>query len=171
MASLVAQTAKRLFAVRETRVPSLGWEDPLETEMAIHSSSLAWKIPWMEAPRRLQPVGLQRVRHHWATSLLLYWRVTFSNKQWAIISFLNTDFQNGSFYFLNVYQIRKKKVFKLLFFKIFLKTVSRVQMMGWRKDIRRTSVTRVDTRSFRATDKSRLALFLPLESKKRLSKT
>ena len=56
--------AKRLFAVRETRVPSLGWEDPLEKEMAIHSSSLAWKIPWTEAPRRLQPVGLQRVRHH-----------------------------------------------------------------------------------------------------------
>ena len=63
-ASLVAQMVKRLSVMRETRVPSLGWEDPLEKEMAIHSSSLAWKIPWTEAPRRLQPVGLQRVRHH-----------------------------------------------------------------------------------------------------------
>jgi len=53
VASLVAQTVKFLSAVRKTWVRSLGWEDPLEKEMAIHSSSLAWKIPWMEAPSRL----------------------------------------------------------------------------------------------------------------------
>ena len=47
-ASLVAQTVKRLPAVRETWVRSLGWEDPLEKEMATHSSTLAWKIPWTE---------------------------------------------------------------------------------------------------------------------------
>ena len=47
-ASLVAQTVKHLPAVRETWVQSLGWEDPLEKEMATHSSPLAWKIPWME---------------------------------------------------------------------------------------------------------------------------
>ena len=46
LASLVAQTVKCLFAVQETQVRSLGWEDPLEKEMAPHSSTLAWKIPW-----------------------------------------------------------------------------------------------------------------------------
>ena len=60
-ASLVAQTVKRLPAVRETWVRSLGWEDPLEKEMAIHCSNLAWKIPWMEEPDRLQSMRLQRV--------------------------------------------------------------------------------------------------------------
>ena len=46
--SLVAQMVKRLPIMRETQVPSLGWEDPLEKEMATHSSTLAWKIPWTE---------------------------------------------------------------------------------------------------------------------------
>ena len=49
-ASLVAQTVRRLPAMQETRVRSLGQEDPLENEMATHSSTLAWKIPWMEEP-------------------------------------------------------------------------------------------------------------------------
>ena len=62
-ASLVAQMIKRLPAMPETRVRFLGWEDPLEKEMAIHSSTLAWKIPWTEEPDRLQSMGLQRVRH------------------------------------------------------------------------------------------------------------
>ena len=48
--SLVAQTVKRLSTMRETQVQSLGWEDPLEKEMAIHSSIIAWKIPWTEEP-------------------------------------------------------------------------------------------------------------------------
>jgi len=48
---------------------SLGQEDPLEKEMAIHSSTIAWKIPWTEEPGRLQSMGSQRVRHDWATSL------------------------------------------------------------------------------------------------------
>ena len=65
----VAQWVKRLPTMRETRVQSLGWEDPLEKEMATHSSSLAWKIPWTEKPGRLQSVGSQRVGHDWATSL------------------------------------------------------------------------------------------------------
>ena len=59
--SLVAQTVKRLPAVQETRVRSLGWEDPLEKEMATHSSILAWKIPWTEEPGGLQSMWLQRV--------------------------------------------------------------------------------------------------------------
>ena len=62
-ASLVAQMAKNLTAMQETRVRSLGWEDPLEKEIVIHSSSLAWRIPWTEKPRGLQLVGSQRVGH------------------------------------------------------------------------------------------------------------
>ena len=58
-ASLVAQTVKRLPAMRETRVQFLGREDPLEKEMATHSSILAWKIPWTEEPGRLQSMGSQ----------------------------------------------------------------------------------------------------------------
>ena len=62
-ASLVAQTVKRLPAMWETRVQSLGWEDLLKKEMATHSSILAWKIPWTEEPGRLQFMGSQRVGH------------------------------------------------------------------------------------------------------------
>ena len=51
---------KHLPAMQETQVQSLGWEDPLEKEMATHSSTLAWKIPWMGEPGRLQPIGSQR---------------------------------------------------------------------------------------------------------------
>ena len=54
---------KHLPTMRETRVQSLGQEDPLEKEMATHSSTLAWKIPWMEDPGRLQSMGLQKVGH------------------------------------------------------------------------------------------------------------
>ena len=62
-ASLVAQMVKRLPTMRETWVQFLGWEDPLEKEMAIHSSTLAWKIPWTEEPDRLQSMGSRRVGH------------------------------------------------------------------------------------------------------------
>ena len=62
--SLVAQTVKLLPTVLETQVRSLGWEGPLEKEMATHSSTLAWKIPWTEDCGRLQSTGSQRVRHN-----------------------------------------------------------------------------------------------------------
>ena len=62
-ASLVAQTVKCLPAVWETRIQFLGWEDRLEKEMAIHSSTLAWKIPRTEEPDRLQSMRSQRVGH------------------------------------------------------------------------------------------------------------
>ena len=62
-ASLVAQRVKRLPAMWETWVQSLDQEDLLEKEKAIHSSTLAWKIPWTDKPGRLQSIGLQRVRH------------------------------------------------------------------------------------------------------------
>ena len=61
---LVAQTVKHLLTMWDTRVRSLGWEDPLEKEMATHSSILAWKIPWMEEPGGLQSLGSQRVGHN-----------------------------------------------------------------------------------------------------------
>ena len=61
--SLVPQMVKHLPTMRETQVQSLGWEDPLEKEMATHSSTLAWKIPWMEERGRLQSMGSQRVGH------------------------------------------------------------------------------------------------------------
>ena len=59
----MAQTVKRLSTMQETWVGSLGREDPLEKEMAIHSSTIAWKIPWTEEPGRLQSVGSPRVGH------------------------------------------------------------------------------------------------------------
>ena len=61
MTSLVIQTVKRLPTMRETKARSLGREDPLEKEMATHSSILAWKIPWTEEPDGLQSTGWQRV--------------------------------------------------------------------------------------------------------------
>ena len=64
-----SQTVKHLPTMWETQVQSLGWEDPLEKEMATDSSILAWKIPWMEEPGGLQSMGLQRVGHDWVTEL------------------------------------------------------------------------------------------------------
>ena len=68
-AFLVAQTVNNLPAVQETQVQSLDREDPLEKEMATHSSILAWKIPWTEEPGRLQSMESRRVGHDCATSL------------------------------------------------------------------------------------------------------
>ena len=62
--SLVAQTVKSLLAIRETQLRLLGQEDPLEKEMAAHSSILAWRIPWVEEPGRLWSMGLQKVGHN-----------------------------------------------------------------------------------------------------------
>ena len=70
--SLVAQRIKCLPAMRETWVWSLDRKDPLKKEMATHSSILAWRIPWTEEPGELQPMGSQRVRHDWATSLSFF---------------------------------------------------------------------------------------------------
>ena len=60
----MAQTVKHLSTMRETWVRALGWEDPLEKEMAIHFSTIAWKIPWTEEPGRLQSMGSQRVGYN-----------------------------------------------------------------------------------------------------------
>ena len=77
-ASLVAQRVKHLPVIRKTQVQSLGREDPLEKEIATHSSILAWRIPWTEETEGLQFMGSQRVWHNWATTLSLpnlYWTV------------------------------------------------------------------------------------------------
>ena len=63
MTSLVTHTVKHLPTMQETWVRSLGQEDPLEKEMATHSNTLAWKVPWMEKPGMLESVGSQRVGH------------------------------------------------------------------------------------------------------------
>ena len=82
--SLVAQRLKRLPGMQETWVWSLGWEEPLEKEMATHSSTLTWRIPWREEPGRLQSMGSQRVRHDWATSLSLPVSFLSIGKAWLV---------------------------------------------------------------------------------------
>ena len=59
----VVKTLPAMQELQEARVQSLDWEDPLEEDIATHSSILAWEIPWTEEPGRLQSIGLQRVRH------------------------------------------------------------------------------------------------------------
>ena len=63
----VGSVVKNLSGIQEMRVQSLGWEDPLEKEMATHSNISAWEIPWTEEPGRLQSMGSQRGRHNLAT--------------------------------------------------------------------------------------------------------
>ena len=88
-AFLVAQTVKHLPAMRETWVRSLGWEDPLEKEMATYSSTLAWKIPWMEEPGRLQPIESKSVRHNWVTSISIFNLIyTLIIEHWVHFCFL-----------------------------------------------------------------------------------
>ena len=78
---------KRSHAMQKTQVWSLGQEDPLEKEMATHSSILAWRIQWMEEPGRLQSTGSQRVRHNWATSHALL-ACEMSKTVWQFEQFL-----------------------------------------------------------------------------------
>ena len=92
-ASLVAQRLKHLPGMWETWVRSLGQKDPLEKEMATHSSTLAWRIPWREEPGRLQSMGSQRVGHNWVTSLtsltiVSFISFSFISAQISMISFL-----------------------------------------------------------------------------------
>ena len=76
-ASLMAQMVKNLPTMRGDLCFILGWENSLENEMAAHSSILTWRIPWTEEPGSLQFMGLQRIRHSWATN-------TFTFFQWFI---------------------------------------------------------------------------------------
>ena len=66
----MAQLVKNPPAMQKTQVQSLGWEDPLEKGITIHSNILVWRIPWTEEPGRLQFLGLRRVGHDWVTNIL-----------------------------------------------------------------------------------------------------
>ena len=105
-------------AMRETWVPSLGREDPLKKEMAIHSSTIAWKIPWTEEPGRLQSMGSQRVEHDWATSLtvvlvLISWGILYSVFHSAPVYIPSTNGQRFSFLYILATLVLS---FSLLFF-------------------------------------------------------
>ena len=93
--SLAAQLVKNLPAMQETWVQYLGQEDPLEKEMATHSSSLAWGIPWTEEPGGLQSMGSQRVGHIYPTLNLLSLNHRCSVSPWAVSNYIaprNVDF-------------------------------------------------------------------------------
>ena len=78
---------KNLPAVQETGVWSLGWEDSLQKVMATHSSALAWRIPWMVEPSRVQSMGSQRVRHDWVTNTLIC-RYSHKGSIWNLRQFI-----------------------------------------------------------------------------------
>ena len=88
-ASLVAQLVKNLPAVQETWVRSLGGEDLLEKGMTTHSSILAQKIPWTEKTGGLQSMGLQRVRHDWATNTHTHYNMCHSFFQLTFLPYIN----------------------------------------------------------------------------------
>ena len=103
--ALLAQTVKSLPVVWEIWVRSLGGEDPLEKEMATHSSILGWKIPQMEKHGRLQSMGSQRVGHDWATSL------HFTCKDSILLYFITEVCQGG---YIDWNKVKKISHFKLL---------------------------------------------------------
>ena len=70
--------------MQETRLRSLGWEDPLEKEMAAYSST-AWRIPWTEEPGGLQSIRLQRVRHDWVTNTHTYTHTLMDESQFSML--------------------------------------------------------------------------------------
>ena len=93
----MAQRVKCLPETQEIQVWSLGQEDPLEKEVAAHSSTLAWKFPWTEEPGRLQSMGSQRVGHDWATSFISF---VCSVRYLQIVTVLLCPFQFGCLLFI-----------------------------------------------------------------------
>ena len=89
----MTQMVKRLPAMWETQVQSLGWEDLLEKEMATHSSILAWKIPWTEEPGRLLSMGSQRLGHNRAASLSLSHPYTTSLRAMTVLFLTKSTFK------------------------------------------------------------------------------
>ena len=85
-ASLVVQMIKNLPVIQETQVWSLGGEDPMEKGMATHSSICAWRIPGTEKPSKLQPMGLQRVRHDWATNTHTHTKRKHVQSAWEMMA-------------------------------------------------------------------------------------
>ena len=101
LSSLVAQKVKNLPAIHKIWIQSLGQEDPLEKEMSTHSSILAWRIPWTEEPGRLQSMGLQRVRHDWASWLSFFKDRKRPQKKWSQGKGLRGNFLQSCYMFNN----------------------------------------------------------------------
>ena len=125
----IAQMVKHLPAMQETWVRSLSWEDPLEKEMATHSSTLAWKIPWMEESGRLQYMGSQRVGHYWATSLhILEWVAVSSSRGccWCLLHLLHWQVESSP----NVPPGTTREVPKWLILFVCLVDSSKLESLG-----------------------------------------
>ena len=107
--SLVAQLVKNLPAMQETHVRSLRQQDSLEMGMAIHSSILAWKIPWTKEPGRPQSMGLQRAGHDWATNTFttFTFHINIYNIQTHIYKWLPLEY---NVYCLFVYRVHRSWV-------------------------------------------------------------
>ena len=102
--SLVAQRVKHLSAMAETRVRSLGREDPLEKEMATHSSIIAWKIPWTEEPGGLHFMGPQRVKDDWVTNRFFHFNLAaiyITSKLWPF-TFCHSSSPGSSYELLSL---------------------------------------------------------------------
>ena len=110
--SLVVQMVKRLSTMWETRVRSLGWEDPLKKEMAIHSSTLAWKTPWTEEPGGLQSMGSRRGGHDWATSRSLCteagWQYTALTHSFLNLELVRCSMSASNCWFLTCIQVSQE---------------------------------------------------------------
>ena len=117
--SLVAQMVKHLPTMQETQVRSLGWEDPLEKEMATHSSTLAWIIPWTEERCRLQSMGSQRVGHDWATSLLFTsLKCVYCSQDCFLLDYLHLGGKDLTSIISKVYQGTSQALDKYMFNEI-----------------------------------------------------
>ena len=129
----MVQRVKHLPAMQDTRVQFLGWEDPLEKEMATQSSTLAWKIPWTEEPGGLQSMGSQIVGHDWVTSLSLSFQWVYSSFQgyfnhqlWIadLYSLLSFPIWEGALYifcwFVNTIYFGSKFFVKNMYYKYYL---------------------------------------------------
>ena len=94
----MAQMVKNSPVVQETRVRYLGCDDPIEKGMATNSGIFAWRVPWTKEPGELQSMGLQRVRHNWATNTL-----TFSNFCiWTYLNLQLNDHKSKSVFYDNL---------------------------------------------------------------------
>ena len=113
--SLVAQMVKRLPAMWKTWVQFLGWEDPLEKEMAIHSSTLAWKIPWTEEPDRLQSMGSQ------GRTRLSDFTFTFFHFVWVLVDFI---FQEIGLIHLSYQNYRNKVLHNIAYYPFHVHTTA-----------------------------------------------
>ena len=103
----MAQRVKRLSTMRETQVQSLGREDPLEKEIAVHSSTIAWKIPWTEEPGRLQSMGWQRVG---CTERLHFQFLSLSNYEFGEDTYIQSIANTTGFFCTKYFPLNREMV-------------------------------------------------------------